>query len=55
MFMEAGKKRLAGDKARAATTDEVKGLRREARGLKEVIAKRTLELRILKKHGRGWG
>ncbi len=28
--MEAGKRRLAGDTARAATTDEVKGLRREA-------------------------
>ena len=30
-FLEAGKRRLAGDTARAATTDEVKGLRREAR------------------------
>lgn len=29
-FMEAGKRRLAGDTARAATTDEVKDLRREA-------------------------
>jgi transposase len=37
-FMEAGKKRLAGDTARAATTDEVKALRREARDLKEVVA-----------------
>ena len=36
-FMEAGKKRLAGDVARAATTDEVKELRREARDLKEVV------------------
>lgn len=26
-FMEAGKKRLAGDTARAASTDDVKGLR----------------------------
>ena len=34
--MEAGKRRLAGDTARAATTDEVKDLRREARDLKEV-------------------
>jgi len=33
-FMEAGKRRLAGDTARAATTDEVKDLRREARDLK---------------------
>ena len=29
-FLEAGKKRLAGDTARAATSDEVKALRREA-------------------------
>ena len=49
-FMEAGKKRLAGDTARAATTDEVKDLRREARDLKEVVAEQTLELRILKKN-----
>ena len=48
-FMEAGKKRLSGDTARAATTDEVKDLRREARDLKEVVAEQTLELRILKK------
>jgi putative transposase len=47
--MEAGKKRLAGDTARAATTDEVKDLRREARDLKEVVAEQTLELRLLKK------
>ncbi len=48
-FMEAGKRRLAGDTARAATTDEVKDLRREARDLKEVVAEQTLELRLLKK------
>ena len=48
-FMEAGKKRLAGDTARAANTDEVKDLRREARDLKEVVAEQTLELRLLKK------
>ena len=48
-FMEAGKKRLAGDTARAATTDEVKDLRREARDLKEVVAEQTLELRLQKK------
>ena len=44
-----GKRRLAGDTARAATTDEVKDLRREARDLKEVVAEQTLELRLLKK------
>ena len=48
-FMEAGKKRLAGDTARAANTDEVKELRREAKDLKEVVAEQTLELRLLKK------
>ena len=48
-FLEAGKRRLAGDTARAATTDEVKQLRREARDLKEVVAEQALELRLLKK------
>ena len=48
-FMEAGKKRLAGDTARAATTDEVKDLRRQTHDLKEVVAEQTLELRLLKK------
>ena len=48
-FLEAGKRRLAGDTARAATTDEVKNLRQEARALKEVVAEPALELRLLKK------
>jgi len=48
-FLEAGKKRLAGDTAREATSNEVKGLRREARDLKEVVAERALEPRLLKK------
>jgi len=48
-FLEAGKKRLAGDTARAATSDEVKVLRREARDLKEVVAEQALDLRLLKK------
>ena len=48
-FLEAGKKRLAGDTSRAATTDEVKDLRREARDLKEVVAEQTVEIRLLKK------
>ena len=47
-FMEAGKRRLAGDTARAANTDEVRDLRREARDLKEVVAEQTLEMRLLK-------
>ena len=48
-FLEAGKRRLAGDTARAATGSEVKDLRQEARGLKEVVAEQALELRLLKK------
>ena len=48
-FLEAGKRRLAGDTARAATTDEVKQLRQEAQDLKEVVAEQALELRLLKK------
>jgi transposase len=48
-FLEAGKKRLAGDVAREATSDEVRGLRREAAALKEVVADLTLENRLLKK------
>ena len=48
-FLEAGKRRLAGDTARAATSDEVKDLRRQAGALKEVVAEQALELRLLKK------
>ena len=47
-FLEAGKRRLAGDTARAATSSEVMELRREARTLKEVVAEPALELRLLK-------
>src|SRR6478736_6020848 len=55
-FLEAGKRRLAGDTARAATTDEVKELRREAQELKEMVAEQALELRAAqKKHDRGLG
>ena len=48
-FMEAGKRRLAGDTARAATSGEVKDLRREASALTECVADLTLENRLLKK------
>ncbi len=48
-FLEAGKKRLAGDTAREATSDEVKGLRKEAVALKEVVAELMMENRLLKK------
>ena len=48
-FLEAGKQRLAGNATREASTDEVKGLRREGRDLKECVADLTLENRLLKK------
>lgn len=48
-FLEAGKKRLAGDTARTATSGEVKDLKRQAQELKEVVAEQALELRLLKK------
>ncbi len=48
-FLEAGKKRLAGDTARQATSNEVKALRAEARDLKETLAEQMLENRLLKK------
>ena len=48
-FLEAGKKRLTGDTARSATTNEVKDLRRESSDLKELVAEQALEIRILKK------
>ncbi len=54
-FMEAGKRRLAGDTARAATTGEVQDLRRETNALKECVADLTLENRLLKKSMLGGG
>ena len=48
-FLEAGRRRLSGDTARAATSSEVKDLRRQAQDLKEVVAEQALELRLLKK------
>ncbi len=55
-FLEAGKRRLAGDTARAATSDEVKALRREAqrseRGRRRTGAGTAA---AQKKHDRGWG
>ena len=54
-FLEAGKKRLAGDTAREATSGEVKDLRRETSALKEVVAELTLENRLLKKSVIGAG
>ena len=48
-FLEAGKRRLNGDTERAASTPEVKELRREVRDMKELVADLTLENRVLKK------
>ena len=41
-FLEAGKRRLAGDTARSATTNAVKDLKRKARALNEVLAEQAL-------------
>ena len=54
-FREAGKKRLSGDTAREATSDEVRSLRRETRDLKEALAETLLENRLLKKSMLGDG
>jgi len=48
-FLEAGKKRLAGDTTREATSDEVTELRRENQRLKELVADLMLRQDILKK------
>jgi transposase len=44
-FLEAGKKRLAGDTERQVNSSEVKDLRREMRDMKELVAELTLENR----------
>ncbi len=54
-FLEAGKKRLAGDTVREATSTEVKELRAENRQLKEVVAEIILDNRVLKKSLTGTG
>ena len=54
-FLEAGKKRLAGDTAREASSDEVKSLRSEASQLKELLAEAMIENRLLKKTFSGMG
>ncbi len=48
-FMEAGKKRLAGDTVREASSDEVKELRAETSALKETLGEVVMENRLLKK------
>ena len=49
-FLEAGKRQLAGDTKREATSSEVKDLKAENLQLKQVVAEQTLELRIAKKN-----
>jgi transposase len=48
-FLEAGKKRLEGDTAREANSDQVKSLRDENTQLKQVVADLFLKNRVLKK------
>ena len=48
-FLEVGKKRLAGDTARQASSNKVKALRAETHDLKEALAEQLLENRLLKK------
>lgn len=48
-FLEAGKKRLAGDTVREATSDEAKDLRAETTALKETLAELLMENRVLKR------
>jgi transposase len=48
-FMEAGKKRLAGDTVREASSDEVAALRKENQQLKEMVADLMLRYEIVKK------
>jgi transposase len=52
-FLEAGKRRLNGDTAREATSNEVTDMRKENSQLKELVAELSLKNRILKKslHG----
>jgi transposase len=54
-FLEAGKKRLAGDTEREASHDDVSDLRKESAQLKAALAEMLLENRLLKKSVLGTG
>ena len=54
-FLEVGKKWLAGDISREATSDEVRNLRTETRLLKETVAELLMENRLLKENMVGDG
>ena len=49
VFMEAGKKRLAGDTARESPSDEVKDLGAQTLAVKEAVAELLMDNRLLKK------
>jgi len=53
-FIEAGKKRLAGDELRQATSSEVEELRRENKKLKESLADMMIRYDIQKKMQEIW-
>jgi transposase len=52
-FLEAGKKRLAGDTVREANSSEVNDLKRENEQLKQLVAELSLKNRTLKKSATG--
>jgi len=54
-FLEAGKRRLAGDTKREATSSEVGSLRKENLQLKELVADLSLNNVVLKKSLAGTG
>ena len=54
-FLEAGKRRRSGDRARQAASPEVTDLRSESLALKECVADLTLENRLLEKSMTGAG
>ena len=54
-FLEAGKKRFDGDTSREANTDEVSGLKRENKDLKQAVAELYLRNDWLKKSLTGQG
>jgi transposase len=54
-FLEAGKRRLAGDTVREANTDEVSGLKQENNDLKQAVAELYLRNDWLKKSLTGQG
>lgn len=52
-FLEAGKRRLAGNTKREASSTEVSHLKQENRELKEMLAELALRIRVLKKNDVG--